>query len=991
MRRYLFPIVVAALALAVVAGCKKESTPTTPGTGGGESGIPEALALAQNIPPMLANGASQTEVYATVVDGKSRALQGIGVRFSTNHGTIDPYATTDDNGVAVTTLTSEASNNDLTATITAAASQDTAGTVAAPSGSVVLLSNEPLGPELIDEALRQRKEALADGVLNTATDVTGSVQVRMTGITLTVTATPTTIPADGKSTARIKANLIETLSRVPLIGETVRFGASEGSVTGEVQTDDTGTATALLTGTTSGTTSEVTAFYAKLQARKASVTFSALSLDILVGAPAVQTDGSTRTPVTARLLNAQRNPVSGAEVDFSTDQGTILSPVTTDEDGMAITTLVTPLGSAQAQVTASFGDLTQNATVAFTTLTFTLASEESSILADGTSTTGIVATLTNPAHNPVAGVPVQFSTSLGTVTSPVVTGEDGRAVATLTSSASTGTATVTANYAGGTEKTVQVQFAAAPAAASILVSADPNTLPADGASQAVLTATVLDGEGNPVHDGTMVTFAVPDGNGSVVTPDRPTTDGVATGTYIAGTSAGTVDVTGTVKNTTVQNTARLSLARLEVGAIEVSAAEDSVLADGLASTVITATVTDPLGNPVAPGTAVLFTTSSGVLEDIQPTDDQGVATARLRAGRFTTGVGRVTATAGGYQAVTDVRFVSEAAAQIVILEVNNPRIGIQTTGANETSQITYEVRDRNGIPVDGNHKATLSFTVVPEDGFTDATVNPATVTTNDKGRAIANVHSGIKAGAIEVQAAAGAILSKPIRIAIHGDLPDPEHFSISFEKLNIPALVPIDGLRDAVTARVADQYGNPVPDSTAVWFSSDFGIVQGSSFTDDHGEATVWAVSAPPRPQIPGGDGLVTITAQTVSKAGNEIFTTGQILWSGKTRIEFTSPTTGQGFNVLNGRFVTLTFRVHDDNDNPLAGGTQIEVTTTAGNLAGDTDIVLPDTQSSDYTTFRVSLSDDAPDEDLARPATITVKVTSPNGNETAVINGTVN
>ena len=104
MRRYLFPIVVVALALAMVAGCDKVSdkhNPVTPGTGGGESGIPEALALAQNIPPMLANGVSQTEVYATVVDGKSRALKGVGVAFSTNHGTIDPYATTDDNGVAM--------------------------------------------------------------------------------------------------------------------------------------------------------------------------------------------------------------------------------------------------------------------------------------------------------------------------------------------------------------------------------------------------------------------------------------------------------------------------------------------------------------------------------------------------------------------------------------------------------------------------------------------------------------------------------------------------------------------------------------------------------------------------------------------------------------------------------------------------------------------------------------------------------------------------
>ena len=30
----------------------------------------------------------------------------------------------------------------------------------------------------------------------------------------------------------MKANLVETTSRVPLVGETVRFGATAGSVTG---------------------------------------------------------------------------------------------------------------------------------------------------------------------------------------------------------------------------------------------------------------------------------------------------------------------------------------------------------------------------------------------------------------------------------------------------------------------------------------------------------------------------------------------------------------------------------------------------------------------------------------------------------------------------------------------------------------------------------------------------------------------------------------
>ncbi len=309
----------------------------------------------------------------------------------------------------------------------------------------------------------------------------------------------------------------------------------------------------------------------------------------------------------------------------------------------------------------------------------------------------------------------------------------------------------------------------------------------------------------------------------------------------------------------------------------------------------------------------------------------------------------------------------------------------------QVAQITYEVRDRNGIPVDRDHAISLTFAVDPgEPSATDAVVSPTSATTNERGRAVANVQAGRVSGSIEVRATSGALVSRPIRVAIHGDLPDPDHFSLAFQKVNIAGLV-YEGIRNKVTAHVGDQWGNPVPDSTVVWFWADYGIVQGSGFTDDFAEAVVWEVTSAPYPLIPGGDGLVAITAQTVSKAGLKIETSGNVMWSGPTIVEFTDPTPGAGFAILNGGSKTFTFRVRDLNNNPLTGGTKITVEATAGNLAGDTDIVLPDTQSAEYTTFHVTLSDDVPDEDLVRPTTITVKVTSENGNRAATITGTLN
>jgi hypothetical protein len=174
-----------------------------------------------------------------------------------------------------------------------------------------------------------------------------------------------------------------------------------------------------------------------------------------------------------------------------------------------------------------------------------------------------------------------------------------------------------------------------------------------------------------------------------------------------------------------------------------------------------------------------------------------------------------------------------------------------------------------------------------------------------------------------------------------------------------------------------------------VWFSSEYGIVQGSAFTDAHGEATVDHVTAGPHPSIPGGDGLVTITAQTVSAGGGYITTSGRVMWSEPTILGITEP--DPGFTVADGGAIVIRFRVHDANENPLVGGTTLRVQTTGGQLGGDTEFTLPDTQSPLYTSFAVILSDDSPgDSDPQRAVTVTVAVQSPNGNARASVSGTM-
>ena len=278
MRRMVFLFAALAFSLSLVLGCEKDKV-TGPGSSGSDLPIPDQIALSRDIPALLANGVSTTQIYATVVDAQRRVLAGAAVYFVADRGLVEPFGTTDNSGVASTTYTSAASAVDVTARITAQAFKDTLGSPL--PGALVLLSKEPLSQDLLDKTVEARRSAVGDGVAMAAADVVEDhVDVKLLGITLTVTATPSAIPADGISTSKVHARLVETTSNVPLDGESVRFGATAGAITGRVTTDATGTATATLTSTATGTAG-ITVYYGNLLTTTTSVSFSALNLTAL--------------------------------------------------------------------------------------------------------------------------------------------------------------------------------------------------------------------------------------------------------------------------------------------------------------------------------------------------------------------------------------------------------------------------------------------------------------------------------------------------------------------------------------------------------------------------------------------------------------------------------------------------------------------------------------------------------------------------------------
>jgi Leucine-rich repeat (LRR) protein len=86
--------------------------------------------------------------------------------------------------------------------------------------------------------------------------------------------------------------------------------------------------------------------------------------------------------------------------------------------------------------------------------------------------------------------------------------------------------------------------------ATIILTANPKGITANGSSTSTITATVKDDQGNNVPDGTIVTFTTSAGSIGSTTTTKPTTNGIATATLTSSRTDGVATVTATSGDTT---------------------------------------------------------------------------------------------------------------------------------------------------------------------------------------------------------------------------------------------------------------------------------------------------------------------------------------------------------------------------------------------------------------------------------------------------------
>jgi len=347
---------------------------------------------------------------------------------------------------------------------------------------------------------------------------------------------------------------------------------------------------------------------------------------------------------------------------------------------------------------------------------------------------------------------------------------------------------------------------------------------------------------------------------------------------------------------------------------------------------------------------------------------------------------------GGEFNPADTIQASGPARHITVDRQTDNHIYIKGAGLTETALINFKVTDDNGKLVDNDHQVTVHFSILngPNGG---EYIFPESMETQN-GYVYTILNSGTIAGAVQIQAQAQVngttIRSIPIRITIHGGLPDAEHFSLVMAKSNIAARVHY-GLLDRLTAYVGDKYSNPVVPGTAVYFATNFCLVEGSAVTDSMGAAQVNFISASPLPPNPQDSSFATITAYTYTD------TLGQKRISAQTKILLTdrtapievSPDTFSYTDV--NRPIQFSYRVHDIWGYPLVGGTRIRVEATDGQLFGDINVELRDTQQSGLGTTDFGFSW-APGDSLEAPQVyITISVDPPvdgNGYQSTTIAG---
>ncbi|ECC3861144.1 hypothetical protein AIC79_25850, partial [Salmonella enterica subsp. enterica] len=499
-----------------------------------------------------------------------------------------------------------------------------------------------------------------------------------------------------------------------------------------------------------------------------------------------------------------------------------------------------------------------------TSATPVLTVTKNSAVADGQDTDTLAVAVTDKYTNPVENQTVTLSATPADVTfaaTPVTTGPDGKAQATLTS-LTPGDKAITATLANGNSTQENVTFLPDPnAVVNTLAVTDhagqtTDSLPVGttDASTFTVTAEVQDSSGHPAPANLKVNWTLDQASCRVpagALKDASSLTDTTGHAVMTITSADPHRACDGLKVTAVVDGAtRSAMATLKYTADTASAKVDTVtmtsdhtvfLADGNDSAEYTAVVTDQYGNPVS-GTAVTWTTTGGTLANTQTTTDpQGNTSGTLTSTQQAPAV-TVSAAAGTSQPTAADKTVEF---RIATLQNNTPDATEKPVGDGPGSTFTFTatVQDNTGAPV---KDAEIKWR---QDGGTDYRLSADTVRTDDQGKAQVTLTDPMHKATDRITVTA-TYSGKSVGADV-AYVADATTAAVSALTLADPTVTTraADGT-DAFTwnALVTDQYGNKVKNADVTWSTDTAGTppAQTTSQTGATGEASTTLTSATP-------------------------------------------------------------------------------------------------------------------------------------------------
>jgi len=529
----LFSVAALSAVTLLLAACGGDSftgsgdSPTGPG-GTKPPAAVASLTLGTTTTSIPSDGSASTTISAIAKDSSSATVSGATVTFSVSGGAsiTTTQGTTDSTGAAQATLTAGTATPGSTVTVTATsgtASGTKDITIADARKTMLLLTSSPqvpsdnTAPATISAIVKDANNNLLAGVPVLFQVTSGAIVPVQT--------------AAGKSS-----------SPVVVAGTTDANGLAQASVT----TPGDPSNRAITVNATAGTATG-----------KVTLTVSGSTLSLTGPNNLVLGNTSTCTVV---LSDSSGHGVGNQTVNVASAKNNTLSAasVVTDANGRATFTVKGTNGGTDT-ITASGLGLSQSISVAVSTQSFNITAP-----ADGTKVAlganqPVTVTWTNN-NAPVAGQPVTFSTTRGTVsqTTAINTDANGQATVNATSTSS-GPAIIQATGAGVTAQLNLDYFAQTPSQVSF--QAQPTTVAVQG--QSTLIAQVRDANNNLVEGATVnFNIATDPTNGALSAASAQTdAQGRAQVTYTAGNSssgANGVSITATVTGAPVA-TAKLTV------------------------------------------------------------------------------------------------------------------------------------------------------------------------------------------------------------------------------------------------------------------------------------------------------------------------------------------------------------------------------------------------------------------------------------------------